>query len=177
MVLTVTDSTLRVPQHRRARRRAGAHPARTAGVPVRLCADAHRSTAARNTDDASGSRRTAALTTLLSWPPLYRHLPRVLKDGIRAGAGLWGAVCLALAFAGAWITAGVGAAVLLGVFLAFSQVRNRQRKTMCEGCPELSEEGVCSGYARQAASMRVYEDAMSARVAPRVEAMLRDRSK
>ncbi len=118
---------------------------------------------------------TAAVVFPLSWPPLYKPLPRLVRDLLRGGAGLLVALTLAALLRGMWLTGGLAVATMLVALVVFSRVRRRQRVHMCDGCPELGADGVCSGYAVQAGYLRRYEDAMAARVGPSIEAALRAR--
>lgn len=120
---------------------------------------------------------TAAVVFPLSWPPLYRRFPRILRDALRGGAGVFGAITLFALLMGYWLPTMIGVVVGAGGLLVYSRVRRRQRAHMCDGCPELGAGGVCSGYAVQAQHIRRYEDAMAARVAPGIEAKLRARER
>jgi hypothetical protein len=93
---------------------------------------------------------------LLSWPPSYKNLPRAFRDLLRIGAG-------ALAVIAVWATwhypmqAWPTVPLLLMAWRVFARARRRVQARACDGCPELGAAGVCSGYALQAACMRVLE--------------------
>lgn len=92
----------------------------------------------------------------LSWPPRYQRLPRALRDLLRLGAGC----VLVLA---AWATLRHPLYVwpllpiLFGTWRWFVRARARVQARACDGCPELGQRGVCSGYALQASCLRALE--------------------
>ena len=92
----------------------------------------------------------------LSWPPLYRRLPRAVRDGRRLGAGLRFVLSL-------WVTWRFPAQawpllpLLFLIWRWFARSRRSIQARSCDGCPELGARGVCSGYALQAACIRSLE--------------------
>lgn len=89
---------------------------------------------------------------LASWPPWYRHLPRRLRDALRAGLGLAIALCtyvLASDPLGGW----PWALLYVGSWMLFKRSRARVLARRCEACPELGR-GICSGFRRQADAAR-----------------------
>ncbi len=112
----------------------------------------------------------------LSWPPLYRRFTRGARDLVRSGAGLLAALVLVALLRGAWWVGGLSALFLSGAYLVFAAKRRAARVRLCDGCPELGQPGVCSGYARQATYLRRYEDVMTARLSHAIGAELVQRS-
>jgi len=95
----------------------------------------------------------------LSLPPLYKRLPRVLRDLLRMGGGGFLVV-------GAYVTlfvnipAGLAAlAALVAFWWMYFKMRRKRKLRECDGCPELANETVCSGFALQAEHVRRYEEA------------------
>ena len=111
----------------------------------------------------------------LSWPPLYQRFSRGARDVIRGGAGLLSALVLVAFLRGMWWVGGAFALLLAGAYVVFAAKRRAGRAHHCDGCPELRDVGVCSGYARQATYLRRYEDAMSARLSDSIGAKLAER--
>lgn len=101
----------------------------------------------------------------LSLPPLYKRLPRVLRDLLRMGGGGFLVV-------GAYVTlfvnvpAGLAAlAAVIAFWWMYFKIRKRRKLHECDGCPELAEETVCSGFALQVEHVRRYEQAATELVA------------
>ena len=98
----------------------------------------------------------APTVVTLSWPPLYRRLPRAVRDLLRIGAGM----LVVLAVWATWRFPADAWPLLPLLFLTwrfFVRARARVASRSCDGCPELGARGVCSGYALQAACMRSLE--------------------
>ncbi|MGF1579403.1 MAG: hypothetical protein ACFCD0_08580 [Gemmataceae bacterium] len=94
----------------------------------------------------------------LSYPPLYRHLPRIVMDLLRFGAGVVFVFLLGLLVTAWWWLSVLTLAILFGIFWVFRIKRGLIKANECAGCPELGSQCVCSGYARQADSIRVYSE-------------------
>lgn len=98
---------------------------------------------------------------LLSWPPLYRRLPRSIRDVLRFSTG-------ALVVAAAWCTclyptrAWPLLPLLFVTWRLFVRARARVMARRCDGCPELGAGRVCSGYVLQAQCQRALEASVEA---------------
>lgn len=117
-----------------------------------------------------------AVVLSLSWPPIYRRFPRGARDLVRGGAGLLAALVLVALLRGAWWVGGLSALFLAIAYFTYAAKRRAARVRLCDGCPELGQPGVCSGYERQAAYLRRYEDVMTARLSHAIGAQLVERS-
>ncbi len=97
----------------------------------------------------------------LSMPPIYRRMPRFMRDLLRFATGGLVAGGAFLLFTGNWQ---FGLPCLLALFVAWRYYRKVRRSLMsdpCLGCPELEHLTVCSGYAPQAERFRSYEEEAS----------------
>ncbi len=108
---------------------------------------------------------TLALVLGLSLPPLYKRLPRTLRDLLRMNGGGFIVV-------GAYVTLFVSApaglvrlAALVAFWWMYFRMRRKRKLRECDGCPELGGEQICSGFARQAEHVRRYEEAATELVA------------
>lgn len=122
-----------------------------------------------------GMAALGPIVLLLSWPTFYRRLPRLVRDGARAGAGLLLALATAATVSGAWWVGGSVLIVLAACYVVYARARREQRGHLCDGCQELGQSGVCSGYSMQAERIRAYEDAMIERLAPSIGRLLQER--
>jgi hypothetical protein len=93
---------------------------------------------------------------VLSWPQLYRSLPRWFRDLLRMGSGAVSVLAL-------WTTwkhpekAWPLLPLLVLLWVMYARQRRLIRAHACDGCPELGVAGICSGYVLQAACMRAAE--------------------
>jgi len=101
----------------------------------------------------------AAVTVSLSLPVLYRRWPRGMRDVLRFAAGLIPGLCGLTAWQGNVAVASVAALTMCVFWIVYIRLRGGRRSGMCDGCPELHAAGICSGYAKQAISIRDYEHA------------------
>ena len=103
-------------------------------------------------------------TLLLSSPPFYRRLPRVLRDVTRSGLGTTLGLLFLLPFCGRFLFFAVSAAILIAFWRYYFKLRANRRLAQCEGCPELEDgvDKVCSGYALHAEGARRFEECASA---------------
>ncbi len=86
-------------------------------------------------------------------------MPRGARDLLRFGAGALPPMTLCALALGS-LRLGIAGLVAMGLaWLTYRRLRATDRVSMCQGCNELQETGVCSGYAGQAAHVRRYEDA------------------
>ncbi len=95
-----------------------------------------------------------------SHPRLYQRWPRWAKDLLRAATGVWLALLFALLATPWWWLVLVMLLPLVLCYRYFQVQRRAVKAGECNGCPELGLEGVCSGYGRQAASVRVFQERM-----------------
>jgi hypothetical protein len=100
---------------------------------------------------------TFAVTVALSVPPVYKALPRIVRDLLRASAGaLLAAAFYLLLCVNLW-TGAAALAVMFAFWRAYFAARRTRKLRACTGCPELAQPGICSGFARQADHVRQYE--------------------
>ena len=100
---------------------------------------------------------SAAAAGSASLPEVYRHLPRRGRDGLRFTTGILGGLLPVLGLARRWTPFLGLSAAAAGSYRVLTLKRAASKATACDGCPELQEEGICSGYAQQAVSLRAYE--------------------
>ena len=98
---------------------------------------------------------------LPSAPPVYTRLPRGVRDVLRFGAGLLLPMTVAVGVGGALAAARGSLAVMWGFWRLYFLLRGARRAAACNGCPELTAGGICSGFAQQADAFRQYEEAAS----------------
>lgn len=103
----------------------------------------------------------------LSWPAWYRRLPRILRDLLRAGAGL--SIALLAWAVGSHPTVAwplLPALALLWWWFRLARMQVMARR--CNGCPEFTGIGVCSGYRLHADLARALEDELERDMAARL---------
>ena len=94
----------------------------------------------------------------LSAPPLYKRLPRVVRDLLRFTSGALIPLSLYICIrSSVWVGA-IGLAALFAFWLVYFRVRKERQLKACDGCAELGEKSICSGFAMQAAQVRKYEE-------------------
>lgn len=103
----------------------------------------------------------AATASVASLPQTYGNFGRPAKDGVRFFTGVLGGGLLTFVTARQWQRFAVIAAVAATGYRVLTQARAKAKASACDGCPELHEPGICSGYAQQAVSLRGYEHAAS----------------
>lgn len=99
------------------------------------------------------------LVLAASHPKVYQIWSRGFRDLWRAGFGFLLPLTLYTAWKVNWLLPVLSAGLLWIVWSWFSRVRSEVKSHKCENCPELNEEGVCSGYQRQSMAIRKYEEA------------------
>lgn len=97
----------------------------------------------------------------LSYPALYKPLPRVIKDVLRFALGALFAGVFLLLFTLHWWVGVILAVVFYGYRRLINQKRMRMKANVCEGCPELGKGQVCSGYQLQAECARRFDEEAS----------------
>ncbi len=87
------------------------------------------------------------LTFLLSYPPIYSRFHRITKDVIRFYDGIFLGAIFVISFK---INIIIGLCTI-GAFVIFRNIYNKKRggERICAGCPELSKQVTCQGYAEQ----------------------------
>jgi hypothetical protein len=93
----------------------------------------------------------------LSAPPLYKRLPRRVRDLLRFAAGALIPLSILLAIQSSlWIGAS-GLAALFAFWLVYFRLRKARKLEACHGCPELGAGRICSGFEMQAEHLRRFE--------------------
>ncbi len=91
-----------------------------------------------------------------SYPWIYRKIPRLIRDAIRIGTGIFSGFLFSLLLTSwFWLSLATFAGLFV-VFKFFQAKRKHVKQTECNGCPELGGNAVCSGYQQQADSIRNY---------------------
>jgi hypothetical protein len=93
---------------------------------------------------------------ILSYPWLYRALPRLGRDAVRLATGVFLAFLFALFLTNLWWLAGLTLVALFLVFRYLQRQRRQVKQSECLGCPELRPNHICSGYSHQSAAIRTY---------------------
>jgi hypothetical protein len=93
---------------------------------------------------------------VFSYPPLYSLMGRHTRDVLRFAAGAFVSLLIGLLLHGQFLVTAATSLALLAVYCLYRNKRSMTRSRMCAGCPELGIGGVCTGYARQAESIRAY---------------------
>ena len=96
-----------------------------------------------------------------SAPQPYKRLNRRMKDGLRFGTGVLAGLLPAFARSERWRWFAALVAVAGAGYRILTLARAKAKSAACDGCPELETEGICSGFAQQAVSLRAYEAAAS----------------
>jgi hypothetical protein len=94
---------------------------------------------------------------ILSHPTLHARWPRPIRDLLRAGAGAAAPLALQSIVGGRPIEGLVALGALAGVIALHRVRRAPQRARMCDGCAELTQSGICSGFRLQALATSAYE--------------------
>ncbi|WP_417465320.1 hypothetical protein [Kordiimonas sp.] len=103
------------------------------------------------------------ITILVSYPPLYRKLPRWGCDLARGSLGAIIAVTAAQLISAPQAPLPlINAGVLVIIWFTFGAIRQKAKRGKCNTCPEYREGHICSGYAQQSVNVRKYEEAMAA---------------
>lgn len=105
----------------------------------------------------------ALLVTIpLSFPPVYKKLPRFLRDILRLLMGLVLPLTI-FTLVNVDLRVGITAAATIFLFWYFYfKVRKQRKLHQCDHCSELKAGGVCSGFTRQACAVRKYEERATA---------------
>lgn len=94
---------------------------------------------------------------LLSVPHIYRFYPRPVRDILRFLLGAALASTLLFFFSKALFVGVIGTFLLLVIRAVLQRQRAILKSKACQGCEELSLQGICSGFVLQAERIRRYE--------------------
>lgn len=97
------------------------------------------------------------VTLMCSFPPWYRHWSRTFRDLIRSLLGVTLALGIYMMLQGDVVVGLLGLAILWFMWKLYLPLRHRNKNEACQGCPELAQGGICSGYIWQADYVRRYE--------------------
>jgi len=100
---------------------------------------------------------SSSVTLLLSYPTLYKRLPRMLRDGCRFSVGVILVGTLYALFNGRIMLA---LAVILPSAIAWKiyyQQRGKRKLHVCYACNEYSQSEVCSGFRLQTKRIGEYQ--------------------
>lgn len=103
----------------------------------------------------------ATVTVAASLPWWYKRWPRWTRDILRAGIGWSVVLCAALIFYSHIGMSLVGGIAMFAAWKCYYAYRDARKRHACDGCAELGQPGVCSGFARQAECARAYEEEAS----------------
>lgn len=90
----------------------------------------------------------------------YKRWSRRIRDGLRFLLGF----CISLGFTLSLKTELIGLcglSAMFGLWLWMRRDRAQRKLHDCAGCPELTQEGICSGFQLQAQAARLYEERAS----------------
>lgn len=97
---------------------------------------------------------------LASRPTHYRHANRSTRDGLRFALGVLVGVSVVMLTSPLWPLGLFQLSLLLVAWRCYQGLRHEHAQVNdgCTGCPELDQPGVCSGFRKQAAHIRAYEE-------------------
>ena len=99
----------------------------------------------------------AVVTVVLSHDRWYKKWPRTVRDVLRLTMGIVVALCATVVLAHP-LPGFLAGLVLLLFWTGYLHRRRHRLRRACDGCPELSDANVCSGFALQAQQMMKYEE-------------------
>jgi hypothetical protein len=110
---------------------------------------------------------------ILSHPALHTRWPRPVRDLLRAAAGACAPLAVQALAGGRPMEGLVGLTALAAICTLHRAHRAPLRARMCDGCQELAQPGICSGYRLQARATAAHErlmeeDLMSRGFAPQL---------
>ena len=105
------------------------------------------------------SASVIATTILLSFPAIYKKLPRLLRDLVRFGMGATIVLAISVFWTSYWPLAAGLVFVLFYFWRYYFRLRKIRRAKACQNCPEYGQGPTCSGTELQIASLRKYEEA------------------
>ena len=101
---------------------------------------------------------TAIVTLAMSAPLWYSRWPRAFRDALRFALGGVIALCCWMPLLGHWAHGLLVAGVLAAFWRWYLRQRGGRKTRCCDGCKELAQDGICSGFSRQAERIRRYEE-------------------
>lgn len=101
-------------------------------------------------------------TLLVSYPKVYKKLPRPLRDLARFAMGTLLPLTGVLLWTSFWPLALITFVLLYFFWRYYFQLRKIRRETVCESCHEYGRQAHCSGTLHQATSLRAYEESATA---------------
>ena len=100
---------------------------------------------------------TIPALAFLSAPGRHVRLPQPARDALRLAAGTCPPFIVAALLGGHLLEGALAAVALAVLVLVHRRRRAPLRADLCTGCPELEQDAVCSGFARQARAVQVHE--------------------
>lgn len=94
---------------------------------------------------------------IFSIPPLYKRLPRLLRDVVRFTSGMLIPAGFFLCTGPGYLIGILGLAALFVFWRIYLHMRKARKLRECDGCSELGENRICSGFAMQAGHIRKYQ--------------------
>lgn len=98
-----------------------------------------------------------AILVPLSFPPWYKKLPRWVRDALRLMMGMTMILCTYLLFFGHFLLGLISVALLMIFWKVYLIFRQQQKRFDCDGCLELHDNKICTGFSFQAQGIRKYE--------------------
>ncbi|MCG9126388.1 hypothetical protein JT359_02190 [Candidatus Poribacteria bacterium] len=93
----------------------------------------------------------------LSYPSLYKRLPRLIQDVLRLTMGVFIGVVPFLIIYQNYLS-GMTTVIVMSVFWwVYFRQRQIRKRHACDKCPELDLPEICSGFKEQASAIRLYE--------------------
>ena len=100
---------------------------------------------------------TLALVIVPSYPRFYKIFPRLFKDGLRFVLGMIIGIAPFFLIYHNFLCGITSIAVMLVFWRIYFHQRRVRKIHACDGCPELNEPEICSGFHEQASAIRLYE--------------------
>lgn len=97
------------------------------------------------------------VVVLMSFPAIYARFNRTVHDFLRLFTGIFASWSLTQLLTGQYWVGGGCLLLLLVAAMTYIPVRRKRSLTQCNGCEELTNEGICSGFEFQADNLRKYE--------------------
>lgn len=93
----------------------------------------------------------------LSYPRLYKSLPRFIQDALRFAMGVLVGLILFLLIHRNFLCGIIGVVVMVVFWRIYFHQRKMRKMHACDGCPELNLPEICSGFQQQSAAIHLYE--------------------
>ena len=98
------------------------------------------------------------LTLPLSYPYLYKRLPRRLRDGVRFSLGFILPLIVYTFLEGHFFMPFTILTISFAFYILYFKQRSRRKLQVCNSCEEHSPDAICSGFQYQAKCIRRYEE-------------------